>query len=49
MVDRAVDDEEREVGPHRLGVHEHRRVHAHLARELQRGAFGALVVRHRQA
>jgi hypothetical protein len=28
--DRPVDDEEGEVGPDRLGVHDQRRVHAHL-------------------
>ena len=40
VVDPAVDDEEREVRAHRLGVHDQRRVHAHLVGELQRGALG---------
>jgi hypothetical protein len=44
----AVDDEEGEVGAHRLGVHEHRRLQTHLRGELQRGALGPLVVRDRE-
>ena len=46
--DRAVDDEEGEVRPHRLRVHQQRGLHAHLGGELERGALGALVVRQRQ-
>ena len=40
VADPPVDDEEREVRPHPLGMHDHRRVQPHLGRELQRGAFG---------
>jgi hypothetical protein len=43
-----VHDEEGVSVAHLPGVHQHRRVHAHLAGELQRGALGALVVRDRQ-
>ncbi len=46
--DAAVDDEEGEVRPHRLRMHEHRRVHAHLRGELHCRPLGALVVRERQ-
>ena len=44
----AVHDEEREVGPHRFAVHDHRGVEAHLVRQLLGGAFGAGVLRNRQ-
>ncbi len=40
VADPAVHNEEGEVGPHPLGVHHHRGVQAHLARELQGSAFG---------
>ena len=46
--DRPVDDEEREVRAHRLGVHEQRRLEPHLGRELERGTLGTLVVRQGQ-
>ena len=36
------DDEEREVGPHRLRVHHECGVQAHLGRELGRGAMGVV-------
>ena len=45
VVDPAVDHEEREVRAHRLGVHDQRRVDAHLVGELRRRALGALGVR----
>ena len=44
VVDPAVDDEEGEALPHRLGVHDQRGVHAHLVGELHRGALGDLGV-----
>ena len=46
--DRAVDDEEREVGAHRLGVHEQRGLQPHLRGQLQGRPLGALVVRERK-
>ena len=48
VLDRPIDDEEGEVGTHRLGVNDHRRVDAHLVREQLRSALGPLVVRQRQ-
>jgi hypothetical protein len=53
VADPAVDDEEREVRSHALGVHDHGRVQPHLGRQLERGAIGQgalgrAPVRHRQ-
>jgi hypothetical protein len=48
VADPPVDDEEGEVRPHRLGVHDHRGVEAHLVRELQCRALGLGVLGDRQ-
>jgi hypothetical protein len=48
MVHPPVHDEEGEAVTHRPGVHQQRRIHAHLGGQLHRGALGPLVVRDRQ-
>jgi hypothetical protein len=48
VVDPAVDDEEREPLPHRLGVRDQRRVHPHLVGELEGRPLGDLGVLDRQ-
>ena len=48
VVHAAVDDEEGEALPHRLGVHDQGRVHAHLVGELDGRALGDLGVLDRQ-